>query len=95
MLNILIVQREQQMELRNINSKLSTYILDHVSGYSMQALNGVEIICYDIKIYVPQTLCRRVIDWYHFYLNHPDGSRIAKIIREVCYWKGLITQAEL
>ena len=38
---------------------------------------------------------RRVIDWYHFYLNHPDGSILAKTIREVCYWNGLVTQAEL
>ena len=36
-----------------------------------------------------------MLDWYHFYLNHPGGSRIAKTIREVCYWKGLVTQAEL
>ena len=34
-LNILIVQREQQKELRNINSKLSTYISDQGYGYSM------------------------------------------------------------
>ena len=38
---------------------------------------------------------RRVIDWYHFYLNHPGGSIIAKKNREVCYWKGLVTQADL
>ena len=36
-----------------------------------------------------------VLDWYHFYLNHPGVSRLAKTIREVCYWKGLLTQAEL
>ena len=44
---------------------------------------------------MPQSLCRRVLDCYHFNLNHPGGSRVVKTIREACYWKGLITQAEL
>ena len=61
----------------------------------MQALDNVKIICYDIKIYVPQSMCRRVLDWYHFYLNRPGGSRLAKTILEVCYWKGLFKQAEM
>ena len=49
-LNLLIVQREQQKELRNINYKLSTYISDQGSGYSKKALNEVDIICYDSNI---------------------------------------------
>ena len=36
-----------------------------------------------------------MLDWYNFYLKHPGGSRLAKTTREVCYWKGLVTQAEL
>ena len=55
----------------------------------------MEIICYDSKIYVPQSLRRRVLDWYHLYLNHPGGSRLAKTTQEVCYWKGFVTQADL
>ena len=61
----------------------------------MKELNDVEIIFYDSKIYVPQSLCRRVLDWYHFYLNHPGCSRLAKTICEVCYWKFLVTQVDL
>ena len=38
---------------------------------------------------------RRVLDWYYFYLNHPGGSILAKIIRELCYWKFFVTQADL
>ena len=33
--------------------------------------------------------------WYHFYLNHTGGSILVKTIREVWYWKVLVTQAEL
>ena len=40
-------------------------------------------------------MSRRVLDWYHLHLNHPGGIRLAKKIRDVCYWKGLVTQAEM
>ena len=40
-------------------------------------------------------MCICVLYWYHFYLKEPGGSRIAKKNQEVCYWKGLATQAEL
>ena len=38
---------------------------------------------------------RHVIYWYHLCLNQPGGSRLAKIIREVCHWTGLVAQSEL
>ena len=37
---------------------------------------------------------RRVLEWYRFYLNPQGGSRLAKIIPEVCYWNGLVPQAK-
>ena len=61
----------------------------------MQALDDVEIIWYDSKIYDLKILRRRVLDWYHFYLNHLGGSILAKTILEVCYWKRLVIKAEL
>ena len=36
-----------------------------------------------------------MLDWYHFYLIHPGGGRLAKKNREVCYRKGLVTQSDL
>ena len=47
------------------------------------------------KIHVPQILCRRVLDWFHFYLNHPCVSILAKLIQEEFEWKVLVAQAEL
>ena len=63
LLILLNFQREQQKNLRKINSKLSAYISDQGSSYSKQALDKVEIICYNIKVYVPQTLLICVLDW--------------------------------
>ena len=94
-LNLLILQREQQKEPRNVNSNLSTYISVQGSGYSIQELDDIKIICYDSNIYMPQSMRRRVLYWYRFYLNHPGVSRLANTPQEVCYWKGLVTQAEL
>ena len=48
-LNLLIVQKEQQKEPRNIKSSLSTNILDQGSSYSKKELDNIEIICYDSK----------------------------------------------
>ena len=89
------MQRKQQKELINITSKISTYTSYRGSGYSMQALDDSEIICYDRKIYVLQSLHRRVIYWYHIYINHPSGIRLVKTTREVCYWKGFVIRAEI
>ena len=69
--------------------------MDRGSGYSKKYLDKVEIICYDIKVYILQTLNRRVIYWYHLYINHPGGSRLDKTVRYVCYWKGLVTQEDM
>ena len=44
------------------------------SGYHKQVLDDVELIFYKNKIYIPQYLRRRTLDWYHFYLNHPGGD---------------------
>ena len=38
---------------------------------------------------------RRVIYWYHLYLNHPVGLIFVKKIQGVFYLKGLVTQVGL
>ena len=46
------------------------------SIYNQKELNDVDILCFDKKIYVPLTLHRRVLYWYHFDLNHTSESRL-------------------
>ena len=36
---------------------------------------GVEVITYQGKIYIPIQLQQRVVTWYHEYLAHPGESR--------------------
>ena len=87
--------RGRKKEIRKVNTKVSAYILDQGYGYPKQALDNANIICYDRKIYLPKTLRRHVLDWYRLYINHPGGSRLAKKIRWIWYWKGLVTKQEL
>ena len=61
-LNIFNIRKEQLKYLRIFNSKLSTYISGRRYGYYKQALDDIEIIFYDRKIYVPQALRIRVLD---------------------------------
>ena len=68
---------------------------DWRSGYSQQEFDNVEIILFDKKIYVLLTLRRHVLDWYHLYINRPSGSRLSNIIRQLCYYKCLVSQAEI
>ena len=34
------------------------------------------------------------LNWYHHYLNHPGGDRLANTIKQNCYWKELSNQAK-
>ena len=34
------------------------------------------------------------LNWYHHYLNHPGGDRLANTIKQNCYWKGFSNQAK-
>ena len=61
----------------------------------MKSLDNAEIICYDSDIYEPKTLHIHALYWYHLHLDHPGGGRLANITKQVCYWTGLFTKADL
>ena len=41
------------------------------------------------KIYVPRSLRKQVLEWYHTYLMHPGASRTEETIKQHLYWPGL------
>jgi hypothetical protein len=41
------------------------------------------------KIVIPQSLQKRVVDWYHLHLCHPGTTRTEATIRQHFYWKNL------
>jgi hypothetical protein len=47
--------------------------------YSMQQIEGYDLLCYKDKIYIPQSLRQRVLSWYHEYLLHPGQTRLRRL----------------
>ena len=92
-LNLPLVQRAQNKELKQTNSKLKQIINDKKSGYTKSQVDGLELITFKGKIYVPRVLRRKTLEWYHYYLNHPGGDRLYKTLSHVCYWKGMASQS--
>ena len=48
---------------------------------------------YQNRIYVPKSLRGRLLAWYHEYLCHPGGLRLANTLKQVCYWSGMTNHA--
>ena len=59
------------------------------TNFSTKTLEGVEVITYQGKIYIPVQLQQRVVAWYHEYLAHPGESRTEATIRQTCTWPNL------
>jgi hypothetical protein len=49
--------------------------------YSIQHIEGYDLLCYKEKIYFLQSLRQRVLSWCHEYLLHPGQTRTEKTIR--------------
>ena len=41
-----------------------------------EVINDVEVLTYNKKIYVPSSLRKDVLNWYHHYLQHPGANRM-------------------
>ena len=62
--------------------------------FSTQKVENVELIHYNGKIYVPQTLRERILEWYHDFLVHPGKTRMEATIRNNFSWPGLTPDVE-
>jgi Integrase zinc binding domain len=61
--------------------------------YSMQ-IEGYDLLCYQDKIYIPQSLRQQVLSWYHECLLHPGQTRTENSIRNTMMWPGLTQDVE-
>ena len=90
-----LVQREQQIELNKRNSKLKLALNKTNTSYSLSDVEGVQIVTHEDKIYVPQSLRKATMNWYHHFLNHPGSDRLYKTINRVAYWKGMANHCNI
>ena len=84
------------MDVRNIATiQLTDPELEHLRStrnadhFDTINLEETDLVTYKNKIYVPNTLRRNMIEWYHNYLCHPGISRLTETLRRLFYWPGL------
>jgi hypothetical protein len=89
-----LLQQEQQKELRQRNGKLKAKLDAADSSFYRTAFDKVNLIMYQDRIYIPHSICDRVLEWFHHYLNHPGGDRLGNTIAGCCCWKGLMNDTK-
>ena len=62
--------------------------------YSIQHIEGYDLLCYKDKIYIPQSLRQKVLSWYHEYILHLGKTHTEKTIRNTMTWPGLTQDVE-
>ena len=63
--------------------------LEEKHDYFIKKVEGQDLIMYRDRIYVPATLKKRVMDWYHTYLLHPGSTRMISTIQSTMHWHGM------
>jgi hypothetical protein len=53
------------------------------------------VINYDNMIYIPQSLIKRIVWWYHTYLQHPGITRMEATLRQDLIWPNLKEDVEV
>ena len=64
-----------------------------LASFHMKSFHGgdktYDLICQDEKIYIPNSLQTRIVEWYHEQLCHPGINRTEETIRQHFTWKNL------
>ena len=88
------MEAEQKLELQSGSStKIRTDLNKANSDWKYNTVEGINLVHFCDRIYVPKTLRGRVIKLYHCYLQHPGGDRPAQILTTVCSWSVIVDQS--
>ena len=68
---------DKELQKRITKAKNTNY-------FTTKIVEGVELVHHENRIYVPETLRERVLNWYHTMLVHPGQARMEASIRP-CY----------
>jgi hypothetical protein len=72
-----IIAREQ---------KKDTYlkeVMNKSDKFSKRIVERYTVIAYDYKIYIPISLRKRIVWWYHTYLQHPGITRMEATLNRI------------
>jgi hypothetical protein len=62
--------------------------------FSKRLAERSTVITYDNKIYIPLSLRKRIVWWYHTYLQHPGITRTEATLRQNITWSNLRKDVE-
>ena len=89
-----IVEVEQKLKLQSeLRTNIRTNINKDNSDWKYNPVKGINLVHYCDIIYVPKTLHKRVLKWYHCYIQHPGGDRLSQTLTTVCMWSGIVDQS--
>ena len=81
------IVKEEQKQLLQGSSKealaLKTALAKKDPNYEYKEVEKRQLLHFHGKIYIPSNLCKRVLTWYHHYLCHPGGERLASTIKQI------------
>jgi hypothetical protein len=58
----------------------------------MMKVEGYNLLSYQGKIVIPDSLQGRIVAWYHKYLAHPGMTRMEVTLRTAYVWSGMQEQ---
>ena len=90
---VALISKVQRKEMKIRTSDLRNNLKINPK-YEQTVHEGHEIIMFNKKLFVPNKLREKMINWYHHYLIHPGAARLAKTIQQSCDWPGLVTQTK-
>ena len=59
------------------------------NSYKLSLVDNVQVLTENGKTVIPESLKRRIVAWYHEYLQHPGATRLEETLRATMTWNGL------
>jgi hypothetical protein len=69
-------------------------VMKKSENFSERLVERSTVINYDNKIYIPIQLIKRIVSWYHTYLQHPEITRMEATLRQNLTWPNLKKDVE-
>jgi hypothetical protein len=87
-MNPAIIAREQHKYIQ------LKELIKRSDKFSERTIERSTVITYGKKIYIPQSLRKRIVWWYHAYLQHPGITRMESTLRQNLTWPNIINDVE-
>ena len=78
-----------------LNDKtLRAKVRKHLDDFTERKVEETPVLLYQGRIYVPPSLRKRIINWYHEFLCHPGETRTEQSIRTCYIWPNIATDVK-